>query len=336
VPGDAPAIVALMKEAGLQPHVQLEHLQWKYWRERPDWCGPRSYVLTDGQELVAHCAIVPGTLRSEKGEASVVHLIDWAARRSVAGAGILLMMHVARSSDFLLGIGGSRDTLAIMPKLGYQSCGMVTGYVRTLAPLGILKRPVPSSWKLLPRIARSTYWTIAAPRCELAGWEVRRIRTGEVERVCGAFPAPRPGLAVLGRNVEVLRHALLCPIVPVELYALERARKVGGYFLLSYAPGQARLVDCWMNSGDPADWRAVIHGAVQQARHRGGVAELTAWSSDPTLDSVLSECGCHARMTLPLYLRHSRREPISAETVRVQMLDDDAFYLYFGGNALWA
>lgn len=336
VPDDAPAIVELMREARLQPHVQLEHLQWKYWRERSDWRGPRSYVLTDGRELFAHAAIIPGTLRTAKGDARVAHLIDWAARRNVAGAGVRLMMHVGRSVDFLLGIGGSRDTLAIMPKLGYQPCGTVTGHVRTVAPLGILKRPAPSPWKLLPRIARSTLWLISAPRHELRGWEARRIGTSEVERICAALPAPRPGLAVLGRNAGVLNQALSCPIVPVELYALERAGKVGGYFLLSFAPGQARLADCWMDSGNRADWHAMIQAAVQQSRRKGGIAELIAWSSDPVLERALRECGFHARLHLPLYLRPAMREPVPRETLRVQMLDDDAFYLYFGRNALWA
>lgn len=335
-PSDAQAIVALMKSARLQPPLQPEHLHWKYWHEGSNEFRPRSFVLTDGQELFAHAAIVQRTLRTEEGEASVVHLIDWAARRDVAGAGVRLMMHVGRAADLLLGIGGSRDTLTVMPKLGYQHCGTVTGYVRTVSPLGILKRPMPSIWKILPRIARSVVWSVCAPRQELSGWEVRCIKSEEVERVCTALPVPRPGLAVLGRNAEILRQALACPIVPVELYALERAGQIGGYFLLSYAPGQARLADCWMESGNPADWRAVIHAAVRQTRRRGGIAELTAWSSDPVLERALCECGFHVRLSVPLYLRPAKRAPIPSQTVRVQMLDDDAFYLYFGRNPLWA
>lgn len=334
--GDAAAIVALLQEASLRPHVEQEHLEWKYWRERSDWHGPRSYVLTDGRELFAHAAIIPGTLRWGSHEARVVHLIDWAARRDVPGAGVRLMMHIGRLADFLLGIGGSQDTLTIMPKLGFQPSGDVTGYVRTLAPLRILRRPVPSLWKLVPRIARSALWSISAPRPDLGGWEVCRIEIGDVDRVCASLPAPRPGLAVLGRNAEVLRQALVCPIVPMELYALERSGQIGGYFLLSYAPGQARLADCWMDSGDLEDWRAVVNAVVLQAQCKGGIAELTAWSSDPVLEQALRACGFHARLRLPIYLRPANRERIPSETLRVQMLDDDAFYLYFGNNFLWA
>lgn len=335
-PDDAPAIVALMKHARLEPHVQPEHLYWKYWSERSDVSGPRSIVLTDGRELLAHAALIPGTLRWGVTEARVIHMIDWAARRDAAGAGVRLMMHVGRQTDFLLAIGGSQDTLTIMPRMGYKVCGTVTGYVRTIAPLGILKRPSPSAWKVLPRVARSFLWTLSAPGCDTGGWAVRRIANDEVDRLSRVLPSPRPSLAVFGRTVERLRHALSCPIVPMDLYALEGARGVGGYFLLSYAPGQARLADCWMNSEDPADWRAMVHAAVEQARLKGGNAEMTVWSSDPMLGQVLRECGFHERLKLPIYLKATGREPLPADTLRVQMLEDDAFYLYYGGNALWA
>lgn len=336
VPEDAEAIVDLMRHARLDPHVQPEHLHWKYWRERSDVPGPRSIVLTDGRALLAHAALIPGTLRWGATEARVIHMIDWAARREAAGAGVRLMMHVGRQTDFLLAIGGSKDTLTIMPRMGYKLCGTVTGHVRTIAPLGILKRPSPSAWKVLPRIARSFYWTLTAPGGDWGRWEVRRIGYDEVDRLSPVLPSPRPGMAIFGRTTERLRHALSCPIVPMELYALEKAGEIGGYFLLSYAPGQARLADCWMRSEDPADWRAMIHAAVDRARRRGGSAEITVWSSDPKLGQVLGESGFHARQNLPIYLKASGREPLPGDTLRVQMLEDDAFYFYTGGNALWA
>lgn len=335
-PEDAPAIVALMRDVGLQPHVEVEQLYWKYWRERPDWPGPRSFVLTDGRMLLAHGAVVPGTLRTARTRASVIHMIDWAARRDAVGAGVMLMKHVGRLADYLLGIGGSEDTLSIMPRIGYHQCGAVQGYVRTLSPLGILRRPSGSPWKRVPRIARSVLWALAAPRGDLQGWSVRRVRADGVDQIGTSCIEPRPGQAIFVRSPELLRHALECPIVPVELYVLERAGRIGGYFLLSYAPGQARLADCWMASEEPADWRALAHAAVGQARCRGGMAELIAWSSDPLLAEALADCGFHERLTLPIYLRASGSELIPEQALRVQMLDNDAYYLYIGGNELWA
>ncbi len=337
-PEDGAAIVALMRQAGLCPHTAPEHLDWKYWRERPDWPGPRSFVLTDGRSLLAHGAVVPGAMHWGVRQARVIHMIDWAARREALGAGVHLMKHVACMTDFLLGIGGSKDTLAIMPRIGYQRCGAVRGYVRTLNPLGILRRPTGAPWKRGPRMARSLLWILSAPRRELGGWEVRRIEADQVDQLDAVLPEPRPSLLMFRRSAALLRHALACPIVPVELYALERGGRIGGYFMLSYAPGQARLADAWMVSEDPRDWHALAHAAVQQARCHGGMTELTAWASDPGFGSILSACGFHERLMLPVYLRPSANdnEQVPRDTPRLQMIDNDEFYLYFGGNQLWA
>lgn len=325
-----------MRSAGLEPHSDPGHLYWKYWQERADWAGSRSFVLTDGRDLLAHVAIVPGVLRAGGARARVIHMIDWAARREVAGAGIRLARHVGRMSDLVLATGGSRDTLRILPLMGYAQRGTISGYARTLSPLGILGRPIPSRWKLMPRLARSLLWTLAAPRSDMAGWSVRRIAGDEIERICAALPAQRPGMAIFERSPGLLRHALSCPIVPVELYGLEKGGRIGGYLVLSYAPGQARIADMWIDSREPADWRALVHAAVDRAKARAGLAEIIVWSSDPDLSRVLEDCGFHERLRLPILLQASPGAAIPLDIMRVQMLDSDAFYLYCGGNELWA
>lgn len=335
-PEDAAAIVELMKSAGLEPHSDPRYLHWKYWQKRADTSEPRSFVMTDGRKLLAHLAVVPGAFLYGDTRVRVTHMIDWAARRDSAGAGIRLAKHVACMSDFVLATGGSHHTRKILPMIGYVECGKISGYARSLSPLGILHRPIPSRWKLLPRMARSFLWSMAAPRADLAGWQLRRIRMDEIERIVLPFPAPTPGKTVFERTPGLLGHMLSCPIVPIELYGLEKAGSIGGYFLLSYAPGQARIADMWIASDDPIDWRALVHAAVTQARNRQGLAELIVWSSDPSLSHILDDCGFHERLGLPLSLRPSQGAVIPRDIIRVQMLDSDAFYLYLGGNELWA
>ena len=336
-PEDGPAIVALMRSAGLEPHSDPRHLHWKYWQERSDWSEPRSFVMTDGRNLLAHLAVVPGMFRYGDTRARVTHMIDWAARRDAAGAGIRLAKHVARMSDFALATGGSDDTRRIFPMIGYLECGRISGYARTLSPLAILHRPIPSHWKLIPRLARGFLWSLAAPRADTAGWQARRIGIDEIERVDLPLPSPTPGKAVFERSPSLFRHVLACPIVPIELYGLEKGGRIGGYFLLSYAPGQARIVDLWAASQNPADWRALVNAAVNQAKSkRGGLAELVVWSSDPSLSQILDECGFHERLGLPMSLQPSGITAIPHDIMRVQMLDSDAFYLHLGGNQLWA
>ena len=324
-----------MRSAGLEPHSDPRHLHWKYWQERPDWSGSRSFVLTNGTDLLAHVAVVPGAMLYAGTRARVIHMIDWAARREAVGAGTRLAKHVALMSDFTLATGGSRHSLKIQPRMGYVDCGTISGYARTLSPLGILARPSASRWKVIPRMARNLLWSLTAPRVRTAGWRARRLQMEEIEERCPPMPAQRPGKIVFERSPALLRHALACPIVPVELYGLEKGGRIGGYFLLSYAPGQARIADIWLASDEPADWRALIQAAVHCASSKKGLAELVVWSSDPTLSRILADCGFHERLSLPISLLASPGTSLPRDIMRVQMLDSDAFYLYVDGNELW-
>ncbi|MFI4886797.1 MAG: hypothetical protein ACHQIF_14655 [Steroidobacterales bacterium] len=335
-PQDGPALVALMRSAGLEPHSDPAQLHWKYWQARADWPGSRSFVLTDGRDLLAHAAVVPGAFRCGETRARVVHMIDWAARREMAGVGIRLARHLSGMSDFVLAVGGSHDTRKILPLMGYVQCGTVSGYVRTISPLAILSRPMPSRWKLVPRMARSLLWSVMAPRTGTVGWRMRPIGSEAIEPICGPASAQRAGMAVFERSPALFHHALSCPIVPAELHGLEKDGRLGGYFVLSHAPGQARIADMWMDSQDPADWRALARAAVDRARTRARLAEVTVWSSDPGLSQVLEDCGFHERLRLPILLQASGSAAIPHDIMRVQMLDSDAFYLYCGGNELWA
>lgn len=333
-PEDGPAIVALMRAAGLEPHFDPAHLDWKYWRERPDWEGSRSYVLTDGSGILAHVAVVPGFCRWGAARYRVVCPIDWAARTGEIGAGTLLMKHVGHLADFLLAIGGTEHALRVMPLIGYEPCGVVSGYARPLSALAPLKRPSRPWWRLAGRFARSAFWWITAPRTRVDHVGVRRIRPEDLGRA-PATPAEKWGSASFERTDIAFRHLLACPIVPMELCVVETDGRGAGHFLMSYTPSQARLADCWIDSDDPAEWRALIQLAVRHAKQRTGLAEIVSWSSDPLLSRSLEGCGFHRRRIIPMYLRSSHGLEIPKETPRVQMVESDACYLQSGQNELW-
>src|SRR2546429_2658830 len=155
-PADAAAIVALLAQAGLRPHTEPEHLDWKYWRPRSDWPGPRSFVLTEGTAPIAHAAIVPGAWSSGSQRASVFHAIDWAARPGEAGAGATLMKAIGSQAGALIAIGGSDDTLAILPPLRFPAARAPALYAGTLRPLRLLhgagRAPWPAAAPFLPGV----------------------------------------------------------------------------------------------------------------------------------------------------------------------------------------
>jgi hypothetical protein len=335
-PQDAPALAALLAKAGLRPNSGPEEMHWKYWLERPDRPGPRSFVLTRDSEILAHAAAVPGVCRWGDRRISVLHAIDWAALPGAAGTGSSLMKHLGKSADALLAIGGSAQTLQLLPHLGFRPAGTATCYVRPLHPLRILTPSAHPTWKLLPRLARSVLWTLQAQSGGIDGWGVRQISPEELPRIAAVLPVPTHDMAVFERCADLFRYALTCPIVSMQLYAVEKAGRTRGYFLLAFAARQARLADCWVDSEDPVDWRALIQCAVREAKRHPRAAELAAWASDPMLSRCLSECGFHARGRLPVLLLSPQNPVLTPATLRVQMLDNDTAYRHTGRNEFWA
>jgi hypothetical protein len=336
VPADAADIVELLTDAGLRPNAEPEALDWKYWQEREDWAGPRSFVASRGGHILGHAAAVPGRCVTDSGSTSVLHLIDWAARPNAAGVGVSLMKHVGRLADALLAVGGSEQTLQILPHIGFRRCGRADVYVRVLHPLRFLAPLDGAFWKLPARLVRRSVWRFSAPIVAPSGWSIRRIAAEETETLAEVLPRARAGMDVLERSAGWFRYMLRCPIVPMELYALKNRNELCGYFLLAFAPGQARVADCWVSTDEPTAWHALMQYAALQAWRHRDVAELIAWSSDPTTARALAAGGFHRRDQVPIFLRGAVQESILPGRLRVQMLDNDAAHFHQGFAELWA
>src|SRR5207244_7955130 len=135
--------------------------------------------------------VVPGAGSAGRQRASVFHAIDWAARPGEAGAGATLMKAIGSQAGALIAIGGSADTLAILPHLGFRAAGAATLYVRTLRPLRLFDGAGRAPWRALPRFVRGVAGGVAACAPAAPAWRGARPRRG------GAGPDGR-GAARLG------------------------------------------------------------------------------------------------------------------------------------------
>jgi hypothetical protein len=330
-PADAAAIVALFTERGMIGKFDSQYLTWKYWQPRADWPGPRSFIVTGNHEPIAHAAIVPGTCSWAGRRLATLHMYDWAARAGT-GAGVMLLKHVSRMTDALLAIGGGAETLRILPHVGFRPVGVATGYARPLHPMRIMRCGM--AWKVLPRLGRALLRRSAAAAPERS-WQARRLAAAEVSQISSVFPRPIRGLAVTERSVDLFHYLLSCPGFPMHLYAVERGSIIRGYFMLASVAGQARIADCWVQSDEPSDWRNLILCAVEQARRDPQAAEVVILASDPLLAAALQSCGFDARFQIPIQMRSTHQDPLPEGRLRVQLLDNDAPYMWEGRNVYW-
>jgi hypothetical protein len=330
-PEDAPGISQLLWEVGLRPNSRIGDLQWKYWQHIGQRVEPRSFVLTRGGELLAHAGIVPRTYVWGSQRFEMLQIVDWAARHDAVGAGVSLMKHLRRSVDALVSVGGSAQTLGILPHIGFRRHGNVSTFVRPLHPLRILQASVNRpTWKRVPRLVRNAFWRLTAPSPHFEDFDVRLSEPHDAAALGTILPKSTPQLAVLERKVELLQHALGCPITQTDLYSLQQGNRLRGYFLLAYAPGQVRLIDSWIDSSDARDWRALIYCAIREAYRDRRSAELVTYASDPELANHLRACGFHSRGAQPIMLLARDGVQIPPTTLRVQMLDNDAAYQHLG------
>src|SRR5579872_2366707 len=105
-PADGAAIASLV--GGWPPNVAPGQLAWKYWKAP---LAPLSFVSCEGSAIIAHAGLVPGACLTVSGRLTFALVIDWAADRRAAGAGLALLKYVGRSFDALFAVGGSSDTL---------------------------------------------------------------------------------------------------------------------------------------------------------------------------------------------------------------------------------
>ncbi len=195
-PADAPAIVALLAQAGM--HVEPQNLHWQYWQPRADWAGPRSFVLANGSAIVAHGGVIPGSCAWESRRIRTLHVIDWVANPREIGAGVALMNYIGQQAEALLAIGGGPQTMQILPKIGFRATGTATGYARSLSPLRLLRDSGQRNWRLLPRFVRSLAWRLTAPAAAPGdGWQARRIAADDLEQIASVLPTPARGMGVL-------------------------------------------------------------------------------------------------------------------------------------------
>jgi len=334
-PSDAPAIAEFLAATfGLPPsHPMLDprQLYWRYWTPMPEWKASRSVVMTRDGEIVAHAGVVYGTLLCDSARLRVAHLIDWSARRDVVGAGRALLMRVRRQTDALIAVGGSAETRALLPVLGFDAIGTATIFVRPLHPWQRVALAPRASWRLGPQFVRSAMWALMARTAVTGDWSAKQLDRVGLGHSHLPLPLARAGRCAMGRTSALFDHALQCPMTPMSLYAVaDGQRRTRGYFLLAFAPGQVRLGDCWIDSDEPAAWNSLVGLAVGVARAVESAAEMVAWSSESPMSASLIANGFHRRSRAPIHLMGDSETRTRTQSLRIQMLDNDAIWNHAG------
>lgn len=318
-------LAAAFHETSSAPFLTATMLRWKYLYPRPDWPQPRSFVLRDDADIVAHAGIWPVVVAWPQRELRGAHIIDWAGSTNSPGAGVLLLRMLSEQLDFLLTIGGGTATRNILPRVGYRLIGHDDAFVRPLRPWRALQSLPSRDWKSGLRFLRNLRWSLARVPPIPRQWTVSEWTPESqpledvIPQRCGTIVMPR-------REPAAVYHLLACPEAVVRVFIVERDRRPCGYFLLSRVLGQMRLADLRVDSDSSTDWVVAAALATRTALTDPLAFELVADASAPPLRAALHACGFVSRQQLPVFI-YSRQ--VLPEDLRphFQMIDGDAAHL---------
>lgn len=299
-------------------------MQWKCFEPVPSWPSSRSYVLKNGNDFLAHGCIYPVTfLASEGQQVTGMRLIDWAGSSKMPGGGVMLWKKLAGLTDTMMGIGGTAQTRALLPKMGFREIGAQNVYARVIRPFRQLSRYASSGWKAPLRLARNVAWSLPRPTAP-AGWSARSIPAFD-DTMSAAFSKPAKTFVPAQRSAGLLNYFLQCPAARCRAFLLSYNEQVRGYWILNEAGAQARIVDLCVDGG-PEDWSAAYALAAGTAAGPS-TCEVIAAASAGFLCDILERSGFHLRARMPIFLFDPGDKLAGGPPLHLNFVDGDEFHL---------
>jgi hypothetical protein len=310
---DQPEIVAFLLSAfdlpADAPFVEPQLFRWKTFETRPDWSGSRGYALKQNGRTVAYGCVYPVTFHTPQRTVSSMRILDWAASRDAPGAGVTLFRKVAAMSDTAFAVGGSPQTQAIMPKIGFAPRGSIDVYARVVRPWKQFRATGGDGWKVLGRLLRNTFWSLRAVKPIAGDWSSVKV---------SHLDTPR-------RPSEIMDFLARCPGANLSAHLIRQSGQERGYFLLNRVRGQSRIVDISVDSAEIAGWQAAYALAAREAGRDPQACEIMATASTDLARQAVVANGFMLRRRDPFFLYDPKG--LLAEPPALTLLDGDEWFL---------
>lgn len=309
------------------PFIDEANLRWKYYQTREDFAGPRSFVYSDSGRIVAHACAWPLRFLLGGEKITGVHPIDWAAANDIPAVGGLLLRQMRTLADVSVCIGGTDVAQKVIAQTGFKPVGEMRFYSRPLRPFRQFLTHQRRNAKLPARWVRNLIWTRRLGRAVPEGWTTAPIDPEQLPSE--VLPASSVDVLACERTPAQFRYLMTCPVTRFALYLVRQNQVPRGYFLLSFAPGQARVADAWI-SGASEDWIALYRLAVATAFEDRNAAEITAASCLVAGQSALEQIGFRRHRVLPVMLSDPKKRLLASPMPNLQFIDNDFAFWHPG------
>ena len=316
-------LISAFHSAPDAPFVDPNLQAWKYFESRPDHVGSRSYILRQAERIVAHGAVYPVSFLTANGEVTSSRVIDWAADVRAPGAGISLFRKLAALRESALAVGGTEQTLEILPNVGFEHRGNLDIYARVVRPARQVLRQRWRNWKVPLRFARNFCWSLRPYSSHRGHWSAARVQSFD-ETLSPVIESRRRAPWTVGsRSIPVLNYYLRCPVGNVAAFLISRNTNSEGYFILSRLAGQSRIADLWIASTVLADWTAAVGLAARTAAADPACVEIMAAGSVELVRRALESNGFVTRRRDPILILDPRESLPKEVPLFLTLIDGD-------------
>jgi hypothetical protein len=307
-----------------------EYFAWRY--GRPDACTTL-VIYHDAAEILATVSGFHATYKLQGKSVGMLETCDWYCRPDLRGSGlgIRIMTALMKHGDRpIIALGGSKDTLSLLPRMGFSKVGTGT---KLFFPLSagiashITRKRVPLALvSLALKAGIPIYRSLSVI---LHGFSSKRLRyelTDELLR-------PQADKVTLSsRQTEMneylwLRRGSDWTGVILRAYPTEgnldgpevylRIFRQKGYFV-------AQVLDIVASHGSTSDITAVCM-SVGSALRRRGISGLLISTTDRLLVSSLRRVGFVGVITLPCLVWSNDKDARYSETHLLGMRGDDGY-----------
>jgi hypothetical protein len=285
-------------------------------------------VLETASGIAAHGCVAPIRFAAGDEVLESMVIIDWASGTIVPGAGLLLYrrcMELQKSS--LLAIGGSDDTLRILPQ------------VRWFVPQADLRwyaKPLKARRRFLKskraardwlKFSRNLCWSLFPSLPTSGRWSCRPARAND------PVFTPEGDFIPILRTRAWIDYLSQCPVANCNLWILEHEGAPRGHALIANLGGSARVADFALGGQqEPEALTQAFSALVRALEADDDLLELVAGSSLGQDARAFQACGMRYRRRSPVLLADPRKAFPKDSTLEIKPMLGDGFYIYDPSN----
>lgn len=294
--------------SGVGRDLRRDEVRWKYYDAEYNRGRERGFAWLSKGRVRGFIGWFPATLSTPAGDREMVWTCDWSVEESERnpGIGILLLSKVQKTYGFVGGVGGSGDTVSIVPRMRTRTVAGNAVPLRRPLRFRPLLEQVERKLRFGPRLSGTRLGAFPLPRRRRPGrLPGTRIQSGvDAAALAPLFDRPADGVCRIRYDAGHLAWLGRCPLAEFETFYLQQGSAAAGALLwrLHEQADRWRLVLRSTRDGETVLEAVIADVAERLSRTSANLVSTIVSSHDGTALTLLKRHGFIEAERWPLYI----------------------------------